>query len=131
MSEEGELEVGRMGGTTCADDVVIVEVLRVVEVVLFRQRRLGPQMRSVGQQPPPRVAGQDWKPEVQDEGLGVVDVVLRVDVVDVEEGGTGMGTVEVEVLVVVGGGGGEDEGDKEEEGLMVTVGVTTTVAVDM
>ncbi|KAJ9642585.1 hypothetical protein H2199_004966 [Coniosporium tulheliwenetii] len=53
-----------------------------------------PQARLVGQQPPPRLAGQDWKPEVQLKGLwtttgavvGVEVVVGALEVGDVVEG---------------------------------------------
>src|SRR6266536_1733804 len=110
MSEDevvGELDVGRKGGT--ADAVVVVEVrlLDDEEVVLLRHSLFVPQMWSVGQHPPPKLAAQDLKPDVQVDDLGVVevDVVLLVG----EVVGTGTGTTVVVVRVVGDGGGGVEE----------------------
>lgn len=58
MEESDEPDVGRTGGTAEAEEVGVVVVVEV-EVEVARQRRSGAQDRSVGQQPPPRLAGQE------------------------------------------------------------------------
>jgi hypothetical protein len=123
----GELEVGRKGGAT--GSVVVVEVLVEVEVD-EKQSLLVPHIMSVAQHPPPREAGQDWKPDVHvEEGLWMELVVLGVDVVVATGGGTT--TTFVEVLILVEGGGEDDEDEDEDLVVAVAVGVTTMVAVDM
>ena len=62
VAEATETEVGRTGAPG-----VLVVVGEAGQAML-------PHRRSVGQQPPPRVAGQDLKPEEQVKGgRGVVD----------------------------------------------------------
>ena len=112
-------DVGRTGTLTIEDDAVDEG-----------GHSCGPHRRSVGQQPPPSVAGHDWYPEEQVRGativeasgaevVGGVDVVRDEDVVTVDDSkldvDVGVGVVVGVVLV--------DEG--------VTVGCITTVVVEM
>ncbi|KAI9688433.1 MAG: hypothetical protein M1822_001382 [Bathelium mastoideum] len=75
--------VGRTGGTavTPVDDPVL----------LGRAGQPGePHARSVGQQPPPRLAGQDWKPVVQVAATLAVGLEAE-GVVVTEDGGVDTG----------------------------------------
>ena len=90
---------------------------------------VAPHARSVGQQPPPRVAGQDWKPGEHVSGAwgrlddGAVVVVVEVDD---EEEATGAMRVADEDADVVG-----VALEVEVERGAVTVGVMMTVAVEL
>jgi hypothetical protein len=55
-------EVGRTGAAAAGMSVVLVVVLVVGDKADEAEvgQSLGPHARSVGQQPPPRVAAQDW-----------------------------------------------------------------------
>ncbi len=106
----GMLDVGRMGATGLAF-VFMVLVLGDGDGLGEREEVAGhsvaPHARSVGQQPPPRVAGQERKPGEQ---------------VKVDAGGGGGGGV---VVVVV------EEVVVERDGEAKTVGVTTSVEVEI
>ena len=91
VSVEVEIEVGRMGATAEREAVEVV--------VEEAGQNMEPQARSLGQQPPPSVAGQDWKPREQ-----VVEVRVMTAVVVVG------GDVEDEVMVEDG-----DRVDDEDE----------------
>lgn len=135
-------------------DVTVVEaefdVGRAGAVKLFVLERAGqislPQAREVGQQPPPREAGHERKPEEHERVFGVeveeeVDVVgggVVVVVVEVSVGkglllvvgtGIGAGIIVVVVSVLIEGGGGVLEGIELVE-IAEDVVVTTTTAVD-
>ena len=75
-----------------------------------------PQRRPDRQQPPPKLEGQDWKPEEQVRGFGVV-VVMEEEVVTIEEEVSEGDDVVVGAVPV-----GEEA---------VTVGLTITVAVEL
>ena len=97
------IEVGRIGAPT-------VTVACVVEVEVGGHSTPVPQSRPLVQQPPPRLAGQDWKPGEQvivtgaDTLLGimaVVDVLIAVVVVDVgTDVDVGVAIVDTRILVV-------------------------------
>ena len=109
-------EVGRTGATAERE---ALEVL-VVEA----GQNMDPQARSVGQQPPPSVAGQDWKPGEQVEEVMVMTAVAVVgggaedevgvgdkfgvddedaedDVDEIEDVDVGVGDVELKLVVEV------------------------------
>jgi len=94
--------VGRTGGTGAAE---VVEAGQLAE----------PQLRSVGQQPPPREAGQERKPELQVSAFGVlVTVTVRVTV-EISGGRVDVDVCEdVEIVVEV-----EVVGGEEAEGVIV------------
>lgn len=86
-------EVGRTGTTSEElggdDDEGVVEV----EVA---GHATGPQARSVGQHPPPRLEGQDRKPGEQERAVGELEKNSAVDDVsrEVEEAGIEKGEVD-------------------------------------
>lgn len=86
-------EVGRTGTTSEEmgedDDEEVVEV----EVA---GHATGPQARSVGQHPPPRLEGQDRKPGEQERAVGELEKDSAVDDVsrEVEEAGVEKGEVD-------------------------------------
>ncbi len=80
--------VGRTGGSGVALDVEDVE----------RAGQLAePHARSVGQQPPPRLAGQERKP-AEHVGERVAEDVMVLVIVTVETSGTSGVTLEIEVV---------------------------------
>ena len=97
-------EVGRTGTTIEEfgednDEVVEVEAGHAT----------GPQARSVGQHPPPRLEGQDRKPETQERAVGGLDKEGTVDDVskEVEEAAVDEGEVDDDDA---GGEVGDDAG---------------------
>jgi hypothetical protein len=78
-----------------------------------------PQARLVGQQPPPRDAGQERKPEEHTKVLGTLDVLVIgvIEEVTIEDDGGGVVTGVVDIR----------DDDRVEGG----EGVTTTVAVEL
>lgn len=132
-----EFEVGRPGAVK-------------LSVLSISGQTSRPQARSVGQQPPPREAGQERKPEEHISVFGAAEVlggdvavglVVSVVVVIAVEGGGGGSTVVVVVSVSVsssvvddgGGGVGGGRGAEDVEALDVVegVGATTTTAVEV
>lgn len=99
-------EVGRTGTISEGldeDDGEVVEV----EVA---GHATGPQARSVGQHPPPRLEGQDLKPGEQERAVGELEKDSAIDDVsrEVEESGVEEG--EVDDDDDDGGGVGDDTG---------------------
>ena len=91
--------VGRMGGTPVAVVVVMaVEMTVVVEDEGKGAQELRAQTRSVGQQPPPKLAAQDWTLRGHAELVEVETIVLRDVLVRVEDDAK---TVKVCVITVV------------------------------
>ncbi len=99
---EAELEdplVGRMGAAPVAVVVVMtLEMMVVVEDEGRGAQELRAQTRSVGQQPPPRLAAQDWTFKGHAEVVDVETTVLTDVLVLVEEEAV---TVNVCVMTVV------------------------------
>lgn len=96
-------DVGRTGITSeelGEDDEEVVEV----EVA---GHTTGPQARSVGQHPPPRLEGQDRKPGEQERAVGELEKDSAVDDIsrEVEEAGVEEGEVDDDDD---GGGVGDD-----------------------
>ncbi|MCJ1349851.1 hypothetical protein MMC31_008094 [Peltigera leucophlebia] len=109
----------------------------------------GPQARSVGQHPPPRLEGQDRKPGEQERAVGGLEEESAVDDVsgEVEETAADEGKVEDDDDDDDGGGGDDDTvivgvtritGDRVcvcssvlLGGEAVATGITTTVAVEI
>jgi len=135
-----------------SDDVDVIVAVAVFDVgragalklpvLLVSGHTSRPHARSVGQQPPPREAGQDLNPEEQTKVLGMVEVleggfvgvgdgedVVEGLALELDEGGGGGGTTVVSVMVD-GGGGRLDELELEEE-VDVGVGVRMTTAVEV
>lgn len=100
-----KFEVGRTGTISEGldkddDEVVEVEVAG---------HATGPQARSVGQHPPPRLEGQDRKPGEQERAVGELEKDSAIDDVsrEVEESGVEEGEVDDDDD---GGGVGDDTG---------------------
>jgi len=75
--------VGRTGGCGIAldSDVVVIVAVVVDEGVERAGQFTLPHARSVGQQPPPNVAGQERNPEEQVKGSVAEDVTVMVFVI--------------------------------------------------
>lgn len=129
--------VGRIGADAVFVVVVVVEI--DVEVEVERAGQVTePQARSVGQQPPPKVAGQDWKPELQVRDLVIIEVVVAVEAVVVlgvitttwvtvvVEPGSEEG-VTIRVVVIVWTGAGTEAADTRETVVVVVRGEETEV----
>lgn len=134
------LDVGRTGITRLGSVVMVEEEDDSPEDAGQEE---GPQARSVGQQPPPRLGAQERKPEehervaeVEDDVNAVIDIV---DVIDVVDGGSEEDDIEIDgdakpVTVAIF----EDELVVDVDwmvlvldgGEAVTVGLTNTVAVE-
>ena len=107
------MEVGRTGAPGGLEEDRVEVEGEVGQLAL-------PQRRSDIQQPPPRLEGHDRKPDEQVRGLGVMvvegAVVVTAESKEEDEVSEDVGVVVGRVLV---------------EGLAVTVGLTTTVAVEL
>ena len=103
------IEVGRTGAPGGLEEEEVVEG-EAGQLAL-------PQRRPDRQQPPPKLEGQDWKPEEQVRGFGVV-VVMEGEAITIEEEEVSEGG---DVVVGAAPVGGE----------AVTVGLTTTIAVEL
>lgn len=87
--------VGRTGGSGVPLDCDVVETAGQLEL---------PHCRSVGQHPPPRLAGHDWNPDEQVAGRVAECVTVTVRVIVEISGATlvaEVGDVVVDVVVVV------------------------------
>lgn len=111
--------VGRTGGAAVAEEE---------ELVVEGGQLIEPHDRSVGQQPPPKEAGQDWYPDEQVRTSGVdvtVTVLVTVDTSGDRVDGLCAAVVEVVVVVEV-----EGEGVLDTDGVIVVYDVTVVVEAD-
>jgi hypothetical protein len=122
------LDVGRTGMTK-SGSVEVGEEMGPVERGTHDE---GPHSRSVGQQPPPRFAAQARKPDEHGNAVEEVDggVVVGIGKINVDDDGDGATLRDIDEVAkeLVVEGCKPDVVEKRER---VTVGVTTTVIVDM
>lgn len=90
------LLMGRTGTVPVAEEVVVIMLVETTVVVDdggIGAQELAAQTRSVGQQPPPRDAGQDWTFKGHAEVLDVAEVMVLSDVLVMVEGSAPMAVI--------------------------------------